>query len=63
MVTLTTTQAAELVDVSSRSFARWARDHGVQPLRRQRIGRSFVTVWDRAQIAAASAPTPQLLAA
>lgn len=57
MVTLNTSQAANLVDVDPRSFARWARDHGVEPLRRQRIGRSFVTVWDRAQIAAATAPS------
>lgn len=43
--TLTTTQAAYLCGVDPRSFTRWAREHGVTPLRRQRIGRSTVTVW------------------
>jgi len=43
--TLTTGEAAYLTGVDPRSFARWARARGVAPLRRQRIGRSTITVW------------------
>lgn len=43
--TVTTTEAAYLTGVDPRSFVRWARDRGIAPLRRQRIGRSFVTIW------------------
>lgn len=43
--TLTTTQAAHLAGVDPRLFARWARNHGLTPLHRVRIGRSTVTVW------------------
>jgi hypothetical protein len=41
----TTTEAAYLVGVDPRSFVRWARRHHIQPVRRMRIGRSFVTLW------------------
>ncbi|HEU4543000.1 MAG TPA: hypothetical protein VFR23_17855 [Jiangellaceae bacterium] len=43
--TLTTSEAAWLCGQDPRSFARWARDRGLEPERRQRIGRSTVTVW------------------
>lgn len=52
--TVTTSEAASIVGVSPRSFARWARRHGVQPLRHQRIGRSTVTVWSMASLAEAT---------
>lgn len=42
---MSTTAAARLVNVSPKSFKRWARAHQVAPLGRKRIGRSFVTVW------------------
>lgn len=43
--TLTTTEAARAANVDPRSFARWARKRGVAPIRRVRIGRSYVTCW------------------
>lgn len=43
--TVTTREGAYMAGVDERSFARWARKHGLEPLRRQRIGRSTVTVW------------------
>lgn len=52
--TLTTTEAAYVTGVDPRCFARWARSHGVTPLRRQRIGRSTVTVWSVADLTRAS---------
>jgi hypothetical protein len=55
-LTVTTTEAAWLLGLAPGSFARWARDHGVTPLRRQRIGRSTVTVWSVAALRTASAP-------
>jgi len=48
--TFTTTEAAEAMGVDPRSFARWARVRGVVPVRRMRIGRSFVTLWSVAQL-------------
>lgn len=44
--TLTTTEACTILGIDTRSFTRWARKHGILPLRQQRIGRSTVTVWD-----------------
>lgn len=52
--TLSTTEAALLLKMNPRSFARWARDLGVAPIRRQRIGRSTVTVWSVASLGAAA---------
>jgi hypothetical protein len=43
--TLTTKEAAFLLGKDPRSFARWARKIGVEPLRHQRIGRSTIAVW------------------
>jgi len=40
-----TTAAAYLVGIDPRSFARWARRHGITPVGRERIGRSFITWW------------------
>lgn len=60
--TVTTAEAAWLLGIPAGSLARWARQHGVTPLRTQRIGRSTVTVWPLAALRAASAPpaeTPQ----
>lgn len=48
--TFTTTEAAFLAGVPSRSFVRWARDRGIEPFRRMRIGRSYVTLWARADL-------------
>lgn len=53
--TVTTAEAAFLFGEDARSFARWARKHGINPVRRQRIGRSTVTVWDLQQLTTASA--------
>lgn len=50
--TLTTTEAAWLCGVPPGSFARWARERGIEPERRQRIGRSTVTVWSIAALTA-----------
>jgi hypothetical protein len=55
-LTITTSEAAWLLGIPAGSFARWARSHGVTPLRRQRIGSSTVTVWSIAQLRTASAP-------
>jgi hypothetical protein len=55
-LTLTTTEAAWLLDVPAGSFARWARERGVTPLRTQRIGRSTVTIWSIAALRTATAP-------
>lgn len=54
--TVTTSEAASIIGVTPGSFARWARLHGVTPLRRQRIGRSTVTVWSMASLAEATRP-------
>ncbi len=48
--TLTTEAAAMLVGVNPRSLRRWARRRGVEPLRRQRIGESYITVWSYTDI-------------
>jgi hypothetical protein len=56
----TTTEAAYLAGVDPRSFVRWARRHHIQPVRRMRIGRSYVTLWSYADITAATHPTPTL---
>lgn len=42
--TVTTTEAAFILGINPRSFARWARQRGLTP-RRQRIGRSTLSVW------------------
>ena len=55
--TLTTTEAATMLGVDPRSFARWAYAHGVRPKHRVRIGRSTVTAWSMADLARATAPT------
>lgn len=52
--TLSTAEAATLLGMDPRSFARWARALGVEPLRRQRIGRSTVTVWSVAALGQAA---------
>jgi hypothetical protein len=52
--TFTTTEAAFLAGVDARSFVRWARERGIEPVRRMRIGRSTVTLWARADLLAAS---------
>jgi hypothetical protein len=54
--TLTTTEAATVLGVDPRSFARWAYAHGVRPMHRVRIGRSTVTAWSMADLARATAP-------
>ena len=54
--TLTTTEAARMLGVDPRSFARWAYAHGVHPLHRVRVGRSTVTAWSMADLARATAP-------
>jgi hypothetical protein len=53
--TLTTTEAAWLLEVDPRSFRRWAHRHGTEPVRRVRIGRSWTTVWALTDITALSA--------
>lgn len=52
--TLSTTEAAVFLHVPRRAFPKWAAERGVEPLRRQRIGRSTVTVWSIAELAAAA---------
>lgn len=52
--TLTTTEAAWLLGIDPRSFARWAKERGLEPERRMRIGRSTVTVWSIVRLTAAS---------
>jgi hypothetical protein len=52
-LTLTTWEASNLLGRNPHRFAAWARANDVEPLRRQRIGRSTVTVWSRADITAA----------
>lgn len=56
--TVTTAEAALILGQDPRSFARFARRIGVQPLRRQRIGRSYVTVWSLEDLAQATQPVP-----
>jgi hypothetical protein len=56
-LTVTTGEGAFLLGIPPGSFARWCRDHGVEPLRQQRIGRSTVTVWSIAALRTACAPT------
>lgn len=51
--TVNTSELAALLRMDPRSVARWARSLGVEPLRRQRIGESTVTVWSLADLAAA----------
>lgn len=53
--TLTTTEAAYILGIDPKSFARWARALGITPLRRQRIGRSTVSVWSITDLVTASA--------
>lgn len=43
--TFSTWEAATALGKNPNRFAEWARDHDLAPLRRQRIGRSTVTVW------------------
>lgn len=52
-LTVSTREAAQLLGKDARSFHRWAADLGVEPLRRTRIGRSWVTVWSIDAIRAA----------
>jgi hypothetical protein len=58
--TLTTAEAAWLLGIDPRSFTRWARERGVEPLRRMRIGRSTVTVWSLAALKQATREQAQL---
>jgi phage terminase Nu1 subunit (DNA packaging protein) len=58
--TFTTTEAASLTDVDPRSFTRWARERGIEPVRRMRIGRSTVTLWSLAALKQATRETAQL---
>lgn len=54
--TLTTEQAAWMLGLPPASFARWARERGVEPLHTVRVGRSTVTAWDPVALGQASAP-------
>ena len=54
--TLTTTEAASFIGINPRSFRRWARNHGVEPLHRVRVGRSTVTAWSMADLGRVTAP-------
>lgn len=49
--TFSTAEAALFLQVDPRTVAALARRHGVEPVRRVRIGRSFVTCWSRADLA------------
>lgn len=60
-LTMTTWEAATYAGVDPRSFRRWARARGLYPLHRVRIGRSFVTVWSRAELEARHALKPTKL--
>lgn len=55
--TMTTAEASSALGIDPRSLARWARARGVEPEHRVRIGRSTVTVWSVAKLAAATRPT------
>ena len=55
--TLTTTEAASFIGINPRSFRRWARNHGVEPLHRVRVGRSTVTAWAMADLGRVTAPS------
>lgn len=48
---LTTAEAAHLAGVAPNSFARWARRHGITPVGRQRVGRSYITLWSLESLA------------
>lgn len=52
--TLSTVEAATFLGIDPKSFRRWARALGVEPLRQQRIGRSTVTVWSIASLTEAT---------
>lgn len=52
-LTVTTSEAAQLLGLNPHRFAEWARAADLVPLRRARIGRSTVTVWSIADIRAA----------
>ena len=52
--TLTTTEAAWFLGIDPRSFGRWARERGIAPERRMRIGRSTITVWSVAKLTEAT---------
>lgn len=52
--TLSTVEAATFLGIDPKSFRRWARALGVEPIRRQRIGRSTVTVWSVASLTEAT---------
>jgi hypothetical protein len=51
-LTVSTREGAALVGVTERSFHRWAAERDIHPERRQRIGRSTITVWSVAAIRA-----------
>jgi hypothetical protein len=53
--TVNTKEAAFLLRLDAKSFAREMRKRGVEPERTQRIGRSTVTVWDLQKLRAATA--------
>lgn len=53
--TLTTKEVAAWLQINTRSVARWARGHGIHP-RRVRVGRSFVSLWSRAELIEATRP-------
>lgn len=44
------------MQVDSRSFARWARTHGLHPVHRVRVGRSTITAWSLADLRRVHAP-------
>lgn len=49
--TMSTREAAEVMGRNPGRFREWAATElDVQPLRRTRIGRSWVTVWSRAEL-------------
>jgi len=48
--TITTAEAAYLLQLDPRSLARKMRQLGIEPERKQRIGRSTVTVWELRKI-------------
>ena len=58
--TLTTTEAAWFLGIDPRSFGRWARERGIAPVRRMRIGRSYVTLWARDDLLEATRQPAQL---
>lgn len=59
--TVTTAEAAFLLGLARGSIARWCRERHVEPLYRERRGRSTVTIWSVTALRRAAAPSQEML--